>query len=108
MKTMYQEKVRYLLKLGLFGYIGGLVVMSGLMMEFGDVLTWLFAGFACAGIPYGWILSEKLLGGLFVVGSIPVMLIAFMLRGIAAIFTGWFAYPVVLIYNIIKAYLTKA
>lgn len=101
----YQEKAGHLLKLGLIGFLIGLTVTFTLLLETGEVLGWLFLGLLFAGIPYGWELTGRFFG--VIVGSIPVMVIAFILRLTAAYLLGLFVYPVVLLYNLIRGCIHK-
>lgn len=101
----YQEKARYLLKQGLLGYLVGLAVTFTLAMESGSVFLWPFMGLPFAGIPYGWVQTGRFFGT--IVGTIPIMVIAFMLRLTAAYILGLFVYPVVLLYNLIRGYISR-
>lgn len=101
----YQEKAGHLLKLGLIGFLIGLAVTFILLLESGSVFGWLFLGLLFAGIPYGWERTGRFFG--IIAGSIPVMVIVFILRLTAAYIVGLFLYPVVLIYCLIRGYICK-
>ena len=44
-------------------------------------------GFVMAGVPYGWELVGRVIGG-FVVGHIAIMIVAFILRAAASMLIG--------------------
>jgi len=93
----------YLKKLIIKGVIG-FVIGAVLVKSQGSTELWepLLMGFIFAGVPYGWQLSGKALGGLMVIGSLPVMAVALILRLVMAIIVGWIAYPIALIGTVIK------
>lgn len=101
----YQERAVHLLKLGGIGCLMGLVLTFTLMLESGSVLGWVFIGLAFAGIPFGWQVTGRVFGT--IVGSLPIMLIAFMARLTASYLLGLFVYPVVLLYNLIRGCVHK-
>ena len=93
MNTRKEELKKLIIK-GLIGVVVGVILATST----GDKEWWgvlLFAIFF-AGVPYGWQLSGKVI--IFgVVGSLPVMIIFYMLRLVVAMVTGWIAYPIALI-----------
>ena len=98
----YKEELKKLIVKGVIGFaIGWLYTMvkSPEIGFFGACLIGLFF----SGLPYGWQLSGKVVGGKFVVGHIVIMLLAFALRVMVAMLTGWVAYPVALVYYAVKA-----
>ena len=98
MNTRKEELKRLIIK-GLIGVAVGVV----LAISSGDKDWWgvlLFAIFF-AGVPYGWQLSGKVIT-FGVVGSLPVMIIFYMLRLVVAMVTGWVAYPIALIRAIVR------
>lgn len=101
----YRKKAGHLLKQGLLGYLVGLAVTFALVLDSGSIFLWPFLGLPFAGIPYGWVQTGRFFGT--VVGTIPIMVIAFMLRLTAAYILGLFVYPVVLLYCLIRGYLSK-
>lgn len=93
MNTRKEELKKLIIK-GLIGVAVGVVLAT----SNGDKDWWgvlLFAIFF-AGVPYGWQLSGKVIT-FGVVGSLPVMIIFYMLRLVVAMVTGWIAYPIALI-----------
>ena len=103
---MCRQELKKLIIMGVIGFIIGIIMVTSTSTP-DDPGTYVVAmalamGFFMAGLPYGWQLSGKLLGGLLVIGSIPVMVIAFILRLILAMIIGWIAYPIALIYHIVK------
>lgn len=93
MNTRKEELKKLIIK-GLIGVVVGVVLATST----GDREWWgvlLFAIFF-AGVPYGWQLSGKVIT-FGVVGSLPVMIIFYMLRLVVAMVTGWIAYPIALI-----------
>lgn len=93
MNTRKEELKKLIIK-GLIGVVVGVILAT----SSGDKEWWgvlLFAIFF-AGVPYGWQLSGKVIT-FGVVGSLPVMIIFYMLRLVVAMVTGWIAYPIALI-----------
>lgn len=89
-----KEELKKLIIKGLIGVVVGVVLATST----GDREWWgvlIFAIFF-AGVPYGWQLSGKVIT-FGVVGSLPVMIIFYMLRLVVAMVTGWIAYPIALI-----------
>lgn len=99
---MYKEVLRKLIIKGAIGFIGGFLFAICSSPEMG-ILGALMIGFLLAGVPYGWELSGRVVGGWMVIGHIAIMAIAFIIRGVIAVLTGWIAYPIALIYYGIKA-----
>lgn len=98
MNTRKEELKKLIIK-GLIGVVVGVV----LAISSGDKDWWgvlLFTIFF-AGVPYGWQLSGKVIT-FGVVGSLPVMIIFYMLRLVVAMVTGWVAYPIALIRAIVR------
>lgn len=101
-----RENVRHLLQEGCFGFAAGfiLVLITSLADNESFSFTMAFAvGFFLAGLPYGWELLTKIIGNWFVVGSIPIMIIVFVLKLACALLISWAAYPIALLYNLAKA-----
>lgn len=98
MNTRKEELKKLIIK-GLIGVVVGVILATST----GDKEWWgvlLFAIFF-AGVPYGWQLSGKVI--IFgVVGSLPVMIIFYMLRLVVAMVTGWVAYPIALIRAVVR------
>lgn len=119
---MYKERLKHLLLKGLPGFAigflfflvtpfmfvtpsveGGVTFASSLL-----TITFAFiAGLACAGIPYGWGLINKYLGQWAIFGNIIVVIVLFLLKFVVAYGIGLVAYPIVLIYNLIRSQKTK-
>ena len=98
---MYKDKLIKLIIKGVIGMVIGILLVLFTMPDAGLTVL-LTIGMFFAGLPYGWQLSGKVVGGLIVVGSAPVMIFAFMLRLFVSILVGWIAYPIALIYTIVK------
>lgn len=101
---MYQENLKRLKKQGLIGVLIGLALATYFCVDAGSfsIVTFLVVPICVAGIPYGWDLFGRVFYSL-VIGSVPAMLIGFLLRICAAILIGWLVYPIVLVYTIIRA-----
>ena len=98
MNTRKEELKKLIIK-GLICVVVGVILATGS----GDKEWWgalLFAIFF-AGVPYGWQLSGKVIT-FGVVGSLPVMIIFYMLRLVVAMVTGWVAYPIALIRAVVR------
>lgn len=98
MNTRKEELKKLIIK-GLIGVVVGVVLATST----GDKEWWgvlLFAIFF-AGVPYGWQLSGKVIT-FGVAGSLPVMIIFYMLRLVVAMVTGWVAYPIALIRAVVR------
>lgn len=94
-----KEELKKLIIKGLIGVVVGVILATST----GDKEWWgvlLFAIFF-AGVPYGWQLSGKVIT-FGVVGSLPVMIIFYMLRLVVAMVTGWVAYPIALIRAVVR------
>lgn len=94
-----KEELKKLIIKGLIGVVVGVVLATST----GDREWWGILIFAIffAGVPYGWQLSGKVIT-FGVVGSLPVMIIFYMLRLVVAMVTGWIAYPIALIRAIVR------
>ena len=98
MNTRKEELKKLIIK-GLIGVVVGVILAtSSGNKEWWGVL--LFA-FFFAGVPYGWQLSGKVIT-FGVVGSLPVIIIFYMLRLVVAMVTGWVAYPIALIRAVVR------
>lgn len=98
MNTRKEELKKLIIK-GLIGVVAGVILAT----SSGDKEWWgvlLFAIFF-VGVPYGWQLSGKVIT-FGVVGSLPVMIIFYMLRLVVAMVTGWVAYPIALIRAVVR------
>ena len=94
-----KEELKKLIIEGLIGVAVGVVLATST----GDREWWgvlIFAIFF-AGVPYGWQLSGKVIT-FGVVGSLPAMIIFYMLRLVVAMVTGWIAYPIALIQAVVR------
>ena len=106
-QIIYKATVKRLLLKGLWGFLIG--VLFVLITTLSDTESFnigfaLIIGLLLSGVPYGWELLSTIIGRWYVVGSIPVMLIVFMLKLTGAVFIGWVAYPIALLYALIKAH----
>lgn len=102
----YRAKMWQLLIKGIIGFIGGFVfVVITTLIDKDDFMLGmaLGVGILCAGIPFGWELLTQITGGLYAVGSFPVVILFFCFKLVGAIMIGWVAYPIALMYNAIKA-----
>jgi len=99
---MYKEELRKLIIKGIIGFAIGFIFAFCTSPDFG-FLGSCTIGLFLAGLPYGWQISGKIVGGGMVIGHIGIMLIAFALRLALAIMTGWIAYPIALVYYFVKA-----
>lgn len=98
MNTRKEELKKLIIK-GLIGVVVGVILAT----SSGDKEWWsvlLFAIFF-AGVPYGWQLSGKVIT-FGVAGSLPVMIIFYVLRLVVVMVTGWVAYPIALIRAIVR------
>lgn len=82
---------------------GGITLESSLI----TIAVAFIAGLACAGIPYGWGLINTFLGQWTIFGNIIVVIVLFLLKFVIAYGIGLVAYPIVLIYNLIRSQKTK-
>lgn len=106
LRAYHMDKFRRLLLKGLLGFAGGFLFTLVVTLSDGDPFSVLFGcliGLFCAGIPYGYELLGKIIGQWFVVGHIGIMLIVFMLKFVGAALISWMAYPIALLYNLVKA-----
>jgi len=99
---MYKEELRKLIIKGIIGFAIGFIFTLCTSPDFG-FFGFCVIGFFMAGLPYGWELSGRIIGGGFIIGHIAIMLIAFMLRFVVAMLVGWIAYPIALVYYIVKS-----
>lgn len=97
---MYREKLRKLIIMGVIGCVIGFILG---VVAFPDSGFWEHCalGFYLSCLPYGWHIVGKIIGRWIVVGHIAIMLFAFILRFVAAVFVGWIAYPISLVYHIV-------
>lgn len=119
----HKEQVRNLLKKGLYGFIGGTLIF-GLMellsspasnnpgpLAFGEmwpiILISVIAGIACIGFPLGWELLNRLVGQWSIWGNLFIVVTLFVFKLAFALMIGVFAYPILLIYHIIKSQKSK-
>lgn len=98
---MYQEALRKLIIKGIIGFVIGFILALCISPEFG-FWGYCIIGFVMAGVPYGWELVGRVIGG-FVVGHIAIMIVSFILRAAASMLIGWIAYPIALVYHIVMA-----
>lgn len=99
---MYREELKRMLLKGLLGFVIGVAIAASMGPESGKAVGCLMLGLYFAGLPYGWQLSGKVIGG-WVVGSVPIMATALVVRILISLLVGCFAYPIALVYYIIQA-----
>lgn len=114
---MYKKRTKELLLLGMPGFIIGFVLFiiiffkmptvqeKGVTVEaiiVGFIMAFL-GGYIFAGIPYGWRLCNEFLGRWNIFGNIFVMLFLFVFKIGLAYCIGLFAYPIALVYNLIRS-----
>ena len=99
---MCKEELRKLILKGIIGFIIGFIFAFTTSPDFGLGGACII-GFFLAGLPYGWQLSGRVVGGWMIIGHIGIMLIAFAIRLMIAIMVGWIAYPIALVYYIVKS-----
>lgn len=105
-RAFHMDKVRRLAIKGIIGFAGGFLFALVMALSDGDPFSFFMgcaAGLFCAGIPYGYELLGRLIGRWYVVGHIGIMLIVFMLKFVGAVLISWIAYPIALLYNLVKA-----
>ena len=119
---MYKERLKDHLRLGLPGFIigflfflitlfifvtpsleGGVTFASTLL----TITVAFIAGLVFAGTSYGWRLIDKFLGQWSIFGNPFVTILLFLIKFIFSVWIGMIAYPVVLIYNLIRSLKTK-
>lgn len=118
--SCYRERVQQLLKQGVIGFGAGILFMlitrllitgfsgSGkILNSASEVLLLLFVGISCVGFPYGWALIGKIVGGWGISVHIIIAVIVFVYRVAFSFLIGMFAYPIALIYNLIKSMKSK-
>ena len=95
-----KAELKKLIIKGMIGFAIGFFIVNGQDPDaFGQALL---MGILFAGVPHGWFVARGIFGGLYVVGSLPVMVTAFVLRLIVALIIGWIVYPVALIRTIVN------
>lgn len=98
---MYNGELKKLIIKGVIGFALGFIFTLCYMPEAG-ALGYCGIGIFTAGLPYGWELSGRIIGGKLVLGHIVIMLFAFVLRFVVAMLVGWVAYPIALVHCIVK------
>ncbi|MDO5399678.1 MAG: hypothetical protein Q4F17_01690 [Eubacteriales bacterium] len=104
-REVHKAEAIRLLKKGIVGFFIGLVFMLAVDPKeaIRDVPMTVMFGILFSGIPYGWELLGRLFGHTFAIGSLPFMLIVYVLQFLGAVLIGWLAYPFALLYNAMKA-----
>ena len=103
---MYKENIIKICLMTGIGYIVAFLLFLSIEPDY-ELSTQLTAAFFFATVPYGWSLINKIAGGWVMAGSIPVILCVFILKLVAAVFLGWIATPIALIYNIVRLIIEK-
>lgn len=98
---MYKEDLKKLIVYGVVGFIIGIIFTFSTSPEMG-IKGACIMGIFFAGLPFGWKISGRIIGGWIIVGNIVVMIFTFLLRALISMVIGWIAYPIALIYYIIK------
>ena len=105
-QAQYRSNVCRLLILGAIGFVCGFLFYVVTSLSDGNHIS-IWAAFAigctASGIPYGWELVGRMIGHWYVVGHIGIIILAGFLKLAGAILIGWIAYPVALLYNLIRA-----
>lgn len=115
----HKEQVRNLLKKGLYGFIGATLIFGFLIfgilsvgndtgsLAFSKIWPWILAalgvGVMCIGFPLGWELLNRLVGQWSIEGNLYIVVALFVFKLGFALMIGIFAYPISLIYHIIKS-----
>ncbi len=119
----HKEQVRNMLQKGLYGFIGGALIFGFLMfvilsagndagsLAFSETWPWILAalgvGIMCIGFPFGWELLNRLVGQWSIWGNLFIVIALFVFKLAFALMIGMFAYPIFLIYHIIKSQKSK-
>ena len=98
---MYRNELKRLLLMGIPGFVVGLVAFGSMVDSPSGIIAVILGSILFSSIPHGWITSSRVLGGL-VIGSLPIMVVAFILRAVAAVLTGWVSYPIALLICFIR------
>lgn len=104
-REVHKAEVLRLLKKGIVGFFIGLIFMFAMGSEeaIRDFPMTILFGVVFAGVPYGWELLGRLFGHTFAIGSLPFVLIVYVLQFLGAVLIGWLTYPFALLYNAMKA-----
>lgn len=105
-QEVHKDTVRHLLLQGILGFAVGFllnIITSLSDQDPFNLTAGIMIGLLMAGVLYGWELLGKIIGNWFVVGSVPIMIIVLMCKLFGAILIGWVAYPIALLYNLMKA-----
>lgn len=119
----HKEQVWNLLQKGLYGFLGGALIFGFLKFMIQSIssdtgslsiseiwpviLISLGTGFICIGFPLGWDLLNRLVGQWSIWGNLFIVVALFVFKLAIALIIGIFAYPILLIYHIIKSQKTK-
>lgn len=119
----HKEQVRNLLQKGLYGFLGGALIFGFLQfmiqsmssdtgsLAFSEIwpviLISLGTGIICIGFPLGWDLLNRLVGQWSIWGNLFIVVALFVFKLAFALMIGMFAYPILLIYHIIKSQKSK-
>lgn len=101
---MEKDNLFKLIIQGIIGMIIGIIIAT---FSDGNFFSAIILGLLFAGLPYGWSLSTKYIGGMLISSNPAVLVCSFMLKLIISIFIGWIAYPIMLIYTIYKVFSNK-
>ncbi|MBQ7898056.1 MAG: hypothetical protein IJ323_06495 [Clostridia bacterium] len=102
---MEKDNLFKLIIQGIIGMVIGIILaMSAMDSSFFSAII---LGLFFAGLPYGWSLSTKYIGGMLISSNPAVLVCSFMLKLVISIFIGWIAYPIMLIYTIYKVISNK-
>ena len=95
---MYRSEVKKLLLIGAIGFASGIIIgVAAFRSDGATIPEYIFFGWLFACLIYGWFFTGRIMNQYFVIGSIPIMIIAFLLRFMCAYFVGLVAYPIALI-----------
>lgn len=119
----HKKQVRNMLQKGLYGFTGGALIFGFLQfmiysvssdtgsLTFSEiwpiVLISLGIGIVCIGFPFGLELLNRLVGQWSIWGNLFIVVALFVFKLAFAFMIGIFAYPISLIYHIIKSQKSK-
>ena len=122
---VYKERSHELIRKGLPGFIIGFLLViiaffASVVPDMGSytigeiiggsvgmIIMAAIVGIVCAGLPYGWRIITNFLGQWTIFGHFLVILALFMLKLVFSFGIGMVAYPIALVYNLIRSQKSK-
>lgn len=122
---MHKERSRQLIRQGLPGFLIGAIGMLVMFIVhisgseqavtgndiWGMIISipilMIASGLTLAGLPYGWGLINRFLGQWSFFGNILVLILLFVLKLAFSLWIGMIAYPIVLVYNLVRSQNSK-